>query len=150
MNKLTLVSMAMLCTLLMACSEQVLLEEKPDNLLLESRSTSDNIITTYENESGSEENYNCDYLTVDYENSFHADIQMDFQNASTITTSGDDFFFKAKEGYVLKITIDATTVIESSEFAIEVCGTQLCYTSENGIFSGTATDFIVDDDPSGF
>jgi len=151
MNKLTLVSMAILCLLLTSCSKDL-----DDNTIIANPETAidlreaggeeNSITVTYLNGTGLTAVANCASLAVSQAGS-SASLTLSFADGSSQVATGTDIQMTS----LGELTVTAgETTFESDDLFIDNCDNTLCYNDTAGINIGTATDFIIEDDMAGF
>ncbi len=149
MNKLTLVSMAILC-LLFSCSD---LEQEPrtatELISLQSRSSSNNISFRYLSTQGQSLTKECTRAELSYLSQSSTDILLVLEDGTAYADTGSNIKVTVAEGYELTVTADQNE-ITVMDLNVTICIPELCYTNTEGSIAGTALEFIIEDDSMGF
>ncbi len=144
MNNLTLVVMATLCTLLIACNKEEIVvpsnygTQGTDNITVKFTDTN-NVITSFD----------CTNAVVEYYNSTSALIELEFSDDTSITTYGDHISLVSTSTTELDVAVGSINHI-TEDLNISICGSVLCYENSVMTITGSGVDFIVDDIPTGF
>lgn len=150
MNKLTLVSMAMLCVLLFSCSD---LDQEPrtatELISLQSRSSSNNILFKYFSSQGQNITKECTRAELSYLNQSSADILLVLEDGTIYTDTGSNIKVTVAQGYELTVTAGQNE-ITVMDLNVTICIPELCYTNTEASISGSALEFIIEDDSMGF
>jgi len=148
MNKLTLVSMAMLCLLLTSCADRLTETETSEFTQLESRSA--NLISaTVVTPEGVSTTLQCTRVEVNYENETSASALFTYANSNTAIFSVSELSLIVAGTYQLDVATDTGTFIVDN-LNIDICEPELCYSDIGGGNIGTALDFIIEDESTGF
>lgn len=141
--------MAVLCTLFISCEKQELVTNVNQEWSLTSRSVENNISVVFTPDTGGDTTLVCTHAEVFYENPSSALIVLEFIDGTAYSGYGNDIFVTAKEGHVLEVVADASHPFQLFDLQISVCDGILCYSDHDESVSGTASGFIIEDDPVG-
>jgi len=147
MNKLYLISVALLCLFCMSCSQSETEELDTLSYELESRSVSP-LTISYKTAAGIQKSENGDRVGISYLNTNKASITI-LSGEESLNTEGANIQVISANGQ-LSVTLDGGTTLEVDDILIDPCGVTLCYEDSGLILSGTALEFIVEDLDSGF
>jgi len=147
MNFLTKVTMAILCTLFIACSTHELDNETYDKQLF-SRS-SDPISVSYTNLDGTAVTSTCTKIEVDYSTTNIALFTLTKSDGTQSVNSASNAVASVATGYELELTVDGTNTVSAADLSTTICETNLCYSNAEGTIIGTGLDFIIDEIPEG-
>ena len=148
MNKLTLVIMASLCTLLIACNKEEIAADINYSEEIETRSLN-GLTVTYTTVGGQDTTVSCTKLLVDYTEGTTANLHFVFGNDTSLNTDGDAIEVLSKTNYDLLVTPTGGAEYNDDDISINVCGEQLCYSNAIGSVAGIAAGFIIEDDAVG-
>lgn len=143
MNKLTYISLALLCLFLSSCAESETDSLIENDLRIESRTT-DNISVKFLTTAGQDLTISCTHAEVSY-NQGVAELLLESDDNTVYTGSVYNLDLSVAEGHELQVTADQNS-FTVFDLEIEVCSTELCYTNPSGSIVGTALEFIVEDD----
>lgn len=147
MNKLTLVSMAILCLLLSSCADRLSETDSSDLTQLETRSANliSAILITPE---GVSNTILCTRVEVNYEN-VAASALVTYTSNTTASYSISELRLSVPDSYVLDVLAGGDT-FEADDLNIDICESALCYSDLAGTNIGSALDFIIEDNNEGF
>lgn len=140
--------MATLCTLLISCNKEDLINDSLETELT-SRSVTNPIKVVSTTLSGNSTIHFCTKAAISYANA-HALVDLTFDNNTTVSYLATNASLIVASGYTLDVTIDGNTTVETEDLSVDICGGNLCYGNTSGTIVGTAHDFIIDDVDGGF
>jgi len=150
MNKYTLVIMAALCVLLTSCTKEELNNDNLTNTSVSTRSVTDPIKISFVAADGLPVTVYCTSSTVSYQTATQSVLKTTVTNGATTTYLVTDIDLETRDGYRLQVSIDNNTAVETADISIDHCGTELCYVNVAGDLIGSASEFIIEDEPTGF
>jgi|GEM_PF-6764486 len=148
MNKLTLVVMVSLCTLLIACNKEEIAIESTSPREFPTKSLN-SLTVTYVTEEGQDTTLSCTKVELDYYNSESAKLKFVFQNDTSLNVNGDSIEILTIASNSLLVTPTNEEQFSAEDITVTVCGEELCYSDSKDNISGTAVGFIIDDEPAG-
>lgn len=148
MNKLTIVSLALLCVLMTACSTEESQYDPDNDTLLEPR-TANALSVLYTNEQGQAETILCEKAHLKYYTSNQATLTYDQSSGNQIVIQVSSAEFVGVSGNLIGVTIDEDTSYNVLDLNAEICQGLLCYENNSGTVAGMTVDFIVEDDQLG-
>jgi len=148
MRKFLFGTMAVLCTLLMSCSKQELNFDPPGVEKIESRSVAE-VTVSYLDSKGVSQTITCKKVSLTYLTSTSIRLVSTFSNGSSHTTTGNNVTV-LPVNQRLKVTPSSNSSFLASDFYVQSCGSECCYTFNNGNNIGTGASFIVEDEAAGF
>lgn len=147
MNKSTLAIMAILCTLLIACTKEESIQYQDYDTEINTRGA-DNLDVDYVNDEGVITKSTAVNFTIDYFDDSIAFITSTHYEDDEVLCYGDDIDIRGINSSLILVNID-NEVISVPDISISVYGDKLSYTTSDGTVTGTALSFIVEEDPLG-
>ena len=140
--------MATLCTLLIACNKEEIAADINYSEKIETRSA-DNLSVRYTTAGGQDTTVSCTKLLIDYNEGSTAELLFEFSNNTSVDADGDNIEVLNTSNKGLLVTPTEGTQFSIDDITVTVCGEELCYSDTKQSVTGTATGFIVEDNPEG-
>ena len=145
---MNLLVMGLLCTLLISCAKDDGIIDMSNDQLVESRSAN-TLTVKYLNDLEEEVSTTTDHVHVTQLQNLDINLSMTNVAGTTTNVITSTATFSTISDHELDVIIDQTQNVTTDNLKINSCEPQVCYQNTSGTLTGTALDFIIEDQNEG-